>query len=133
MHDAFIRLVAKSLREERFALIDVGCSGGIEPIWRLFGDRFAAIGFDASASECRRLVAEETSPNVHYIPGFVGIAPDHPFAKHADVLPLYSFLPRTSAAWSLELRAKSLSDASDREKMQHNAWMDTELADADKP
>jgi methyltransferase FkbM-like protein len=135
MHDAFIRLVAKNLREERFALIDLGCSGGIEPIWRLFGDRFAAIGFDASASECRRLVAEETSANVHYISGFVGIAPDHPFARHAEGLPLFdnNFLLRTSAAWSLELRAKSLADASDREKMQHNVWMDTELADANKP
>jgi hypothetical protein len=135
MHDAFIRLVAKSLKEERFALVDVGCSGGIEPIWRLFDERFAAIGFDASASECRRLAAEETSPNVHYVSGFVGISPDHPFARHAEAVPPYhdDIFQRTSAAWSLELRAKRLAAASDREKMQHNAWMDTELADANRP
>src|SRR5471032_2725087 len=78
MHDAFIRLVAKSLKDERFALVDVGCSGGIEPIWRLFGERFAAIGFDASASECRRLAAEETSPNVHYVSGSSASRPTTP-------------------------------------------------------
>jgi hypothetical protein len=83
MHDAFIRLVADSLKKERFALVDVGCSGGIEPIWRLFGERFAAIGFDASVSECRRLATEETSPNVHYVAGFVGLPADHPFARRA--------------------------------------------------
>src|SRR5476649_2180672 len=111
MHDAFIRLVAKSLKDERFALVDVGCSGGIEPIWRLFDERFAAIGFDASASECRRLAAEETSPNVHYVPGFVGIPPDHPFAKRAEAAPPYhdDLFHRTSAAWSLEMRAKRLA------------------------
>ena len=55
MRDAFLHLVASSLRQEKFTLVDVGCSGGIEPIWRIFGDRFAAIGFDASVAECRRL------------------------------------------------------------------------------
>ena len=135
MHDAFIRLVAKSLRNERFALVDLGCSGGIEPIWRLFDDRFSAVGFDASVSECRRLAAEETSPNVHYVPGFVAIPPDHPFAKRAAGIPVHqdNLFLRTSAAWSLELRAKRLAAASDREKMQHNMWGDTELADPDRP
>ena len=28
--------------------IDVGCSGGIEPAWRLFVERFRAVGFDIS-------------------------------------------------------------------------------------
>jgi len=135
MHDSFIRLIAASLKDERFAVIDVGCSGGIEPIWRLFGDRFAAIGFDASVSECRRLAEQETHANVHYVAGFVGIPPDHPFALRAAHLPLYpgDFSPRTSAAWAGSLRAARTAIASDREKMHQNQWQRTELADRDKP
>lgn len=135
MKDAFIRQVSASLKQENFALVDVGCSGGIEPIWRLFGDRFAAIGFDASASECRRLQAEETSPRVHYVSGFVGIPEDHPFVRRAAGKPRQEgdFMGRTSCMAVLEQRAKKLADASDREKMQHNLWSSTELADAAKP
>src|SRR5690349_10370003 len=132
MDHPFLRLVAASLRSERFNLVDLGCSGGLEEVWRLFGDRFAAIGFDASVSECRRLQTEETSKDVHYVPGFVGVPSDHPFASrgtpHTD-----NPFGRTSAAWALELRAERLAKASDREKMLHNQWGDTELADPSKP
>src|SRR6185312_8270234 len=64
---SFLKLAAERLKNERFTLVDVGCSGGLEPAWRVFGDRLRAIGFDASASECRRLAAEETNPDVHYV------------------------------------------------------------------
>src|SRR6185312_12591165 len=77
----FVRMVAESLRDEDFTLIDIGCSGGIDRQWRLFGDRLVAVGFDASVSECQRLTAEETNPNVHYVAGFVDIPPNHPFAQ----------------------------------------------------
>lgn len=135
MRDAFLRLVASSLRQEKFTLVDVGCSGGIEPIWRIFGDRFAAIGFDASVAECRRLEAEESSPNVHYVSGFVGIPPDHPFAVRNAGKPVHvdEIFDRTSAAWALELRARRLAAATDRERMHHNLWTATELADPEKP
>ena len=135
MHDTFLRLVADTLRDEKFTLVDVGCSGGIEPVWRVFGRRFAAIGFDASISECRRLQADEASPDVHYVPGFVGISPDHPFARRTAGLPMHTddIFERSSASWALELRAKRLAEASDREKMQHNLWNATELAAANEP
>lgn len=135
MHDAFLRLIASRLRTEKFTLVDVGCSGGIETIWRIFGDRFVAVGFDASVSECRRLEAQETSPNVHYVPGFVGIPPDHPFAVRHAGKPVHidDIFDRTSAAWALELRAERLAAATDQERMQHNLWKATELADPEKP
>src|SRR5438045_1896697 len=100
MKDAFIELVATCLKHETFTLVDVGCSGGIEPIWRLFGRRFAAVAFDASVSECRRLQADETNSNVHYVPGFAGIPPDHPFAVRAAGKPdgMGPLFMRTSAA-----------------------------------
>ena len=36
MTTAFAAFVAGSLETERFTFIDVGCSGGIDPAWRLF-------------------------------------------------------------------------------------------------
>jgi hypothetical protein len=135
MRDAFIGLIATCLKHENFTLVDVGCSGGIEPIWRLFGQRFAAVGFDASVSECRRLQAEETNPNVHYLAGFVGLPTDHPFAVYSAGKPEISnelFL-RTSAVWTRQLQAEALKAATDHERMQRGFWPDTELADPNKP
>ena len=135
MHDAFLRLIASSLKDERFTLVDVGCSGGVDAVWRVFGERFRALAFDASVSECRRLQANEPSANVHYVPGFVGIPLDHPFARQAVGKPSFvnDFYGRTSAAWTMEMRAKRLAEASNEEKMRHNLWQVTELAEADKP
>jgi hypothetical protein len=132
----FARLVADSLKEEKFTLVDIGCSGGIDAQWRLFGDRLAAVGFDASASECRRLSAQETNPSVRYVAGFVDIPPDHPFVKLDGVKwPGHygSFYDETSSKWTMELRAARLKEAANDEKLLHNMWGATELADPDKP
>ncbi len=75
---AFARLVGQSLSSESFKLIDVGCAGGLPSGWRAFGDRLAAIGFDAEAAEVARLTAAETNPNVRYQAGFVGVPDGHP-------------------------------------------------------
>jgi hypothetical protein len=135
MTTAFANLVAASLKSEKFTLIDIGCSGGLEPAWRLFGDRFRAIGFDASVEECRRLAAEEKHPDVHYVAGFVGLQPDHPFAARSKgVAPLTrNVFPRTSARRMMELRQERLKAAALEERLQHNAWQITELADAARP
>jgi hypothetical protein len=133
---AFVKLVGGSLRDERFTFVDIGCSGGIDPEWRAFGNRLVAIGFDASVSECRRLETEETNPSVRYVPGFVDIPPDHPFAQldgkkwHGHV---GNFYDETSSKWTIELRAERLNKAPDKEKLAHNMWGATELADPDKP
>ena len=116
-------------------LVDVGCAGGIDPAWRLFGDAFRAVGFDASISECRQLTSAETHPDVKYFPGFVDIPPTHPFAvrdqgKLDYGWPLFS---RSSTAWAMEFRRERLKTASAAEKRDHNAWNLTELADPSKP
>ncbi|MBS0537914.1 MAG: FkbM family methyltransferase [Proteobacteria bacterium] len=136
MSDAFTRLIAASLRGEDFTLVDVGCSGGVEAAWRAFGERFRGIGFDASVSECRRLAELETNPKVRYVPGFVDVPADHPFAARAskdDWLAGKSLFDRSSAGWSVELREKRLAAAAESEKFKHNLWQNTELADPDKP
>jgi hypothetical protein len=131
---AFATFVASNLRSERFTLVDVGCSGGLESVWRLFADRFRAVGIDASAEECRRLAAEEKHPDVHYVAAFAGIDPAHPLAAIADGVPVTrDIYPRTSASWMMELRRQKLQDAPLQERLQHNAWQLTGLADPATP
>ena len=53
-------------------LIDVGVSGGINPAWRLWGERLSALGIDAIENEVSRLTAAETNCGIHYVAARVG-------------------------------------------------------------
>ncbi len=134
MSTAFASFVAGSLQSERFTFIDVGCSGGIDPAWRVFGDRLRALAFDASVDECERLAAEEGHPDIKYLPGFVGLPPDHPFAARVAGKPRFvrNIFPRSSAGRMAELQQERLKVASLEEKLLHNAWAMTKLADPGK-
>ncbi len=131
MSTAFAALVAGSLTIERFTFVDVGCSGGIDPAWRVFGERLRVVAFDASVDECERLTAAEKHPDVKYLAGFVGLPPDHPFARHAAGKPRFvrNFLARSSAGRMAALQQERLKSASLEEKLLHNAWGMTKLAD----
>lgn len=76
-------LLASGLTTERFTLLDIGCSGGIHPAWRIFGDRLTAYAFDPSLHAIGSLKASESNPAVQYVAGFVGLPDGHP-AKDAD-------------------------------------------------
>ena len=134
MSTAFAAFVAGSLAAERFTFVDIGCSGGIDPAWRIFGDRLRAIAFDASVDECERLTAAEDHPDVKYIGGFVGLPSDHPFAARAAGKPRYvrNVFPRSSAGRMAELQQERLKSASLEEKLLHNAGGMTKLADSNK-
>lgn len=135
MSTAFAAFVAGSLRTERFTFIDIGCSGGIDPTWRVFGDRLRALAFDASIEECERLTQEEAHPEVKYVGGFVGLPNDHPFARAAAGTPMHIRNPfmRTSAGWTAQMQAQRLQAASLSEKLHHNAWNLTKLGDPNEP
>ena len=135
MSTAFAAFVAGSLTSERFTFIDVGCSGGIDPAWRVFGDRLRAVAFDASVDECERLSGEETHPDIRYIAGFVGLPSDHPFAKLVDGKPRFVRNPfsKFSAGRMAQLQQERLKSATLEEKLQHNAWNLTKLADPNRP
>ena len=60
----FPALIAQSLKAEKFRLLDIGCSGGLDPRWRAFGAQLQAIGIDASRGECTRLASTEKLPGV---------------------------------------------------------------------
>ncbi len=84
----FARLVARGLTEG-FQLADVGCWGGIDEAWRLFGDRLQAVGFDCISEEIARLRAAETHPGVAYVDGFVGLPADHPLRRRIGTRPVW--------------------------------------------
>jgi hypothetical protein len=60
------------------SVIDVGCSRGIDAVWRVFEPDLSVHAFDPDLEECERLQSAEKNPEVRYVPGFVGIEPDHP-------------------------------------------------------
>lgn len=135
MSTPFAAYVAGSLRTGNFTFIDVGCSGGIDASWRIFGDRLRVVAFDASAEECERLASIERHPAVHYRAGFVGLPASHPFRATVDGKPRYVRNPflRFSAGRTLQLQKQRLAEASLEEKLQNNAWQMTKLADPTKP
>src|SRR5262249_9231507 len=123
-----------------FTLIDIGCSGGIDSVWRELGPRLHAVGIDPNVAEMERLRKAETHPGVHYVTGFAGLPPDHPLAGKAgeSMLPLVDTdgetvhdrnpWPRLSTAKWLQL--SNLRASSTSERMEANLWTELELADA---
>lgn len=135
MSTAFAAFVAGSLRHDHFSFVDIGCSGGIDPAWRVFGSRLRVLAFDASIDECERLTRLEEHPGITYVGGFVGLNADHPFAAIAEGHPFITRNPfgRTSAGRMAQLQKVKLEKASLTEKLHHNAWNLTRLGDPDKP
>lgn len=135
MSTAFAALIAGSLKLERFTFVDVGCSGGIDPVWRIFGDRLRAVAFDASIDECERLSRKEPHPDIKYIAGFVGLPLDHPFRLQARNRKPITRNPfsRLGAGRMLQIHQERLKAATLEEKLLHNAWHMTQLADPAAP
>jgi hypothetical protein len=78
----FVRYVAERLKDEQFKLVDLGCAGGIAPGWRQFGDRLAAVAFDADVEAIETCRAREPNPNVRYVPGWLTLPEVHPLREH---------------------------------------------------
>jgi hypothetical protein len=131
----FAAQAAAAIKGDKFTLIDVGCSGGIDSIWRIFGDKLNAFGFDPNLHECERLQKLESNEHVHYVPGFVGINADHPFAKKKAGRPHIERTPwsRLSVQRTLELRQADIERMSTDEKTQMNQWGQVSLADPTNP
>jgi Methyltransferase FkbM domain len=75
-------LVARrAFAREPFFLVDVGCAGGIDSLWRIFGDQLAGVGFDPQQSEVARLRADESNPNIEYVAALIGLGDEHEFHR----------------------------------------------------
>jgi hypothetical protein len=135
MDSAFTSLVADAVGTAPFRLLDVGCSGGLDPRWRAFGPKLRAIGIDASRAECARLAKVETLPGVEYVPAFVaGVAGKPVDLEHGQASPLIMAVrERLSFMRTREIRQARLAKAEIEEQLRHNAWEMTDLADSTKP
>lgn len=118
----------KILASQPFILLDIGCSGGIAPFWRIFEPSLVALGIDPVVAECQRLNAQEINSKVRYQSAFVGLPDDHPFVeKRAGNEPWggnpWNRLSAQSAADILKSKMK----AEDKLAIL-NDWQGTELA-----
>lgn len=66
------QLLQRQLAAEPMMVIDVGCSGGVDEVWNVFGLNVQAIGFDPLIAEVERLRAQEKRPDFVYEAAFVG-------------------------------------------------------------
>jgi hypothetical protein len=135
MASSFPALIAQSLKTEKFRLLDIGCSGGLDPLWRTFEPRLQALGIDASVTECKRLAGLERNPDVAYIAAFAARSADKPIDISAGpAAPLIMRMrDRMSFMRTREIRDVRLKRASTEEQLRHNAWEMTGLADPAKP
>ena len=101
-----------------FTLVDIGCSGGIDPTWRAWGSSLRAFGFDPNLAEIERLTAAESLPGVKYIAAFIGPRPNDPSTAQMRSGTYWERNPwsRLSVVRTLEIRAKEISKATEREK-----------------
>jgi FkbM family methyltransferase len=133
---SFLRLLSDRLGGDRFTLIDIGCSGGIDQIWRTFGNRLRAIGFDPNLQEIARLNAGETpQAGVEYVAAFVGPRRDDPAMAQMRSRDFWAHNPwgRLSVARTLEIRAAEFAKSTDAEKQRLNLWRTVPLADPEHP
>ncbi len=105
-HAPVIAYVSRHLPDSPFMLVDIGCEGGINPVWRQFGPRLRAFALDPNAAEIERLQRDETHAGVTYLAGLASIPDDHPFACSRNGRDYWGRNPwdRLSAVRSTELR-----------------------------
>jgi hypothetical protein len=122
--------IAETAPSSEFMLVDIGCSGGIDEVWRRFGRRLRAVAIDPNLAEIRRLRSLESHPEIDYVAAYAGLPPGHPFSVRKGERDHWGRNPwdRLSVARSLQiLKAQDLSTS---QKTAANLWTETELADA---
>jgi len=114
------KAIIKCLNKD-FTYIDVGCSGGIDDIWRLLGKKLQAYCFDPNINEINRLTNTETNKNISYIDAFVdGIDESLQGAPNNNPFERFSC---TSTVNNL----KEKQNMSNDKKTNLNLWNETKL------
>jgi len=127
--------MTRSLVEKRvfaaapFTVLDVGCSGGISPFWRVFDTSLVALGIDPVLSECERLNASEANANIRYRPAFIGLADEHPFVQKRGNIEPWGGNPwnRLSSPLAIDI-LHSQTKKEDKTPVL-NDWQNASLAD----
>lgn len=104
-HAPAIGHLSASFPDSDFTLVDIGCAGGIDPIWRSVGPRLRALAIDGDITDIERLRRAETHPGVRYLAALASIPQDHPFARKKQGRGHWGRSPwnRLSTARSVEL------------------------------
>lgn len=108
------QLVTRRLLDT-FHVLDIGCSGGIDPAFRALGPALRAVGVDVVMSEISRLQAK-AAPGERYVPARLHIDP--------TTLPRNSPWSRLSTAWAMSHKARPAADG-----IIDNNWHEHELVD----
>jgi FkbM family methyltransferase len=132
-HAPVLTYLAQVAADTEFMLIDIGCSGGIDGVWRRFGPRLRAIGIDPNLTEIDRLKRTETHAGIQYVAAFAGIAPDHPLALRKTGRSDWGRNPWDRLSTARSLRGMKEQQLSGAERTAANLWPDVELADAARP
>lgn len=116
------------LKDDPLQLMDVGCSGGISSLWRIYEPALQALGIDPVMTECARLSAQEKNPAVHYKAAFVGLPDGHPFNLQRTGEPPTRRNPwaRLSSASATEFLSKKLQAEAKLPIL--NTWQTEQLA-----
>lgn len=125
-----IGYLSEILSDSDFILVDIGCSGGIDAVWRSFGSRLRALAIDPNVAEIERLKTVETDPKIRYLAAFACLPPEHPFARRkVNGRGYWGRNPweRLSVVKSLEI-IKSGAKLSSTELLGANLWSEMRLA-----
>ena len=130
----FATLVSESLADGQFTLLDIGCSSGIDPVWRVFGERLRAFAFDPNVNEIARLREQENLPGITYVSAYVGFPNDDGGAGRLRTKNYWARNPgaRLSVTRTLEIRAQELAKADEAERTKFNLWHQVSLAKSDE-
>lgn len=122
--------IAECALAHEFVLVDIGCSGGFDKIWRSFGPRLRGVGFDPNLAEIERLRAVETQPGIEYVAALATLPESHPFAQRKVGRSDWGRNPwgRLSLVRSLEI-VKAGAPLSTSEMTATNRWPEMQLAD----
>jgi len=126
----FLRRIAPVLPGD-FTLVDIGCSGGVDALWRTLGPCLRVVGFDPNLEEVRRLNETESNPRIRYVSAFVGLPPDHPLVLQRGGKWYVTNNPwdRLSAAHTAARRSREIENLPHAEKTPFNTWNQQTLAD----
>jgi FkbM family methyltransferase len=119
----FAAHVAERLGDEPFTLVDVGCSGGIDSAFRVFGENLVAVGFDPNIAEVNRLRRQEMLDSVTYVDAFVDGCSESPLIIGSNPW------QRLSVAQTLEIREGARSAYSPEQRTANNLWTESTLSE----
>lgn len=125
-----VTYLSELIPEMPFTVVDIGCSGGIHPVWLQLGKRLRAIGVDPNIAEIERLrEAWKDYKGVEHVAAFAGLPPDHPFRKQKGTAADWQDNPmhRMATFWALDLLQQR--ELTTNEKTEANLWQSTQLTD----